>query len=939
MKRFIEQVRQICGKNNVWTDYLRTLTYGIDAGFYRYIPKVVINAKNESEVVRIIKTANKEKVSITFRAAGTSLSGQTVSESAIVLLKSNNWRKYEVLNEGEVLKTQVGLRGIEANAILRKYNKKIGPDPASINSAMIGGIVANNAGGMSSGVVYNSYNTLSHIRIVFADGTVLDTSDEDSKNAFRESKKDLIEGILSVKEKIENTPRIKEKIENKYKIKNTIAYGLNSFTDFDDPVDIIAHLMIGSEGTLGFISEVGLKTLNIKPFSSSGLIFFKDLKAACEAAVELNGKGTDAIELIDRKALKSVENADGIPDFITRFDDKVTALLLKIEGNSKEEMLSQIEVTKQKLKAFKLAKEVEFTDKPDEVAKLWKVRKGIFPAVGGNRAPGTTVFIEDIAVELNKLPQTLSDLHKLLDKYNYSDGVIYGHANDGNVHFIFSSDMNKPENVKKYEEFMHKVADLVVNKYKGSLKAEHGTGRNMAPYVEFEWGSEIYKIHELVKTLFDPNGVLNSGVIINEDSKIHVKNIKHSFPANEIIDKCIECGFCEMNCITNEFTMSARQRIIAYRELQRLENEDRVGEEYKNLSKAFRIEGIDSCAGDGLCAISCPVGIDTGILVKYLRNEQHKNSKQIIAKAIANNMPAVLGTAKFGLTASSVAHKVFGTKAMYSLTGFVRKASFGLVPQWTEFMPTANRISKFETDKAGEKPKVVFFPSCISRSMGNASNAKTKETQYQAAMKVLKRAGYDIIFPENLNKLCCGMPWESKGFFKIADKKSDELENELVKASSGGEIPILVDTSPCLYRMRKVMDKQLKMYEPVEFALEFLVDKLKIHKIPEKVALHSTCTTTKMGLKEKLLTLGNLCAKEAIIPENVGCCGFAGDKGFTQPEINEWGLRRLKEEVHECTSAYSNSKTCEIGLSAHSGIEYKSIFFLIEQATNTTLRT
>ncbi len=933
MKSFITEARKICDVKNVRTDKLSLLSYGTDASFYQYLPEVIICASNETEVLQLMQAASKYGVPVTFRAAGTSLSGQTISRSAIILIRREDWKNYTVYAEDEYITLQPGLRGGEVNTILKKYGQQIGPDPASINSAMIGGIVANNASGMRSGVYLNSYNMLKRIRIVFTDGTVLDTGDQQSKDRFLSPKSAFVDELMNIRKDLFSHPELVQKIREKYRIKNTIGYGLNSLVDFDDPLEIIAHLMVGSEGTLGFISEVSLKTVPFLPYTATGLFLFQTLEDACDAAIALNENGASAIELIDRKALRAIERNKGIPEYIKGLGETITALLVDFTANDADSLQQKTAKAEDCLRKFEAVRPFSFTTDAVEIARLWNVRKGIFPAVGGNRKPGTTVFIEDVAFNLPKLPGALTDLRDLLEKYNYSDAVIYGHANDGNVHFIFSEDMQVPENVERYAVFMEEVAALVVDKYNGSLKAEHGTGRNMAPFVRKEWGDELYQVQRKIKQLFDPKGILNPGVIINDDSQVHIKNIKYMPVSDPLIDQCIECGFCEVNCLTNELNMSARQRIIAFREIQRMNEGNVPFSERKALRKIFEKNGVDTCAGDGLCSTSCPVGIDTGQIVKKIRGLKVTRFQKQIAKGIAGHMKLTQFSVKMGLNITHAFASIIGAKGLNNITVFFNRETKGALPVWHGFFPVANK--KIEAGKtiSETENRVVYFPSCISQTMGSAVTSKNRMSQTEATVRVLERAGYQVVFPENMNALCCGTPWESKGYFDIANQKSDELEAALLEASQQGKIPVLIDTSPCLYRMRKVQKSEIRMYEPVEFALDFLVGKLKLNKIAGKVALHSTCTTTKLGLGEKLLELGNLLADEAFIPENVGCCGFAGDKGFTKPEMNDWALRNLKSQVENCRGGYSNSRTCEIGLSKNSGMEYRSIFYLLEEAS------
>jgi D-lactate dehydrogenase len=936
IKDIYSELSKKIGKDHLLNDDLSLIAYGADASCYQKTPKLITKPSNEEQVSSLLKILNKNNIPLTFRAAGTSLSGQSISDSVLMQVRGDNWNKVEIIENGKFVKTQPGITGTRLNQLLKPYKVKFGPDPASINSALIGGIIANNASGMSCGTHANSYATIQSAKIIFSDGTLLNTADKVSKNKFHKSNILLVAKIIELRERIIATPSLVAKIKEKYQIKNTTGYGLNSFIDYTDPIDIILHLLVGSEGTLAFISEAIFKTIPDLPYRASAMIYFHSLEDACNAVPLLKNAKVSAIELIDRKALRSIENQTGIPEYIKSFDATATALLIDLESSTNDKLLELIDKTQKALNQFNLVREFEITTQPQQILEYWKIRKGIFPSVGGMRKPGTSIIIEDIAVSLKNLTPAVLDLRKMLDDLNYHDAVIYGHALDGNLHFIFAQDFNEPSDRKRYENMINKLCDLIVNKYNGSLKAEHGTGINMAPFVEYEWGSDLYQVMKEIKQAFDPKNILNPDVIISSDPKLHLKNFKPIPLVDESVDKCIECGFCEINCLSTGYTLSARQRIVIQRELARLKATHQDNVKYKNISKSFVFSGKESCAGDGLCAITCPLSIDTGILIKKLRNQdnQDKVRAQRWAHRIANNFDRTGNIIRRGLNLLTLFHKIFGSKILGFMASTTRWISLNSIPQWHKFLPQG---AKFKAPHPQINPEyknsVVYFPSCINQSMGPSKGDNDQRNLMDVTIDVLERAGYHVILPDNMNTLCCGTPWESKGFIDVANQKSSELETALLKASDNGKHPILCDTSPCIYRMKKVMSKQLNMFEPVEFAHSFLLSKLNLTKIDKKVAIHVTCSSTKMDLQEKFITVAQACVTEAIIPQEVGCCGFAGDKGFTQPKLNDWALRNLKSQVRDCKVGYSNSRTCEIGLSKNTGFDYKSIMYLIDEAS------
>ena len=918
MSSLIPALYRILPQRQVITDPLRRLAYGTDASFYRLIPEVVAVVESEQEVQALLQVAREQRRPVTFRAAGTSLSGQAISDSVLALI-GEDFATCEISPDAATVRLGPGIIGGEVNTRLATHGRKIGPDPASINACKIGGIAANNASGMCCGTAQNSYRTLVGLRVLLADGSLLDTEEVSSVAAFRQSHAALLSELEQLGVATRGDAALAARIRHKYKIKNTTGYSLNALVDYQDPIDILAHLMIGSEGTLGFLSSITLHTVVEDPCKASALVFFPDIETACRAVMRLKPHPVSAVELLDRPSLRSVQDKPGLPSIMRTLSDEAAALLIEVRAGEPMLLQQRMKDVLEALDGIATVEPAAFSTDQATCDMYWKVRKGTFPSVGAMRRAGTTVLMEDVAFPMESLAAATLDLQALMRQHGYTEGIIFGHALEGNLHFVITPDFSDVTEIDRYARFTEDVCRLVVDKYDGSLKAEHGTGRNMAPFVEMEWGRQATNLMRRIKALFDPDNLLNPGVILNDDPQVHLKNLKPMPVAEESVDRCIECGFCETMCPSHGLTFSPRQRIVSWRELSRRAE---AGEDAGDVEADFVYNSLDTCAGCGLCSTACPVSIDTGDLTRLLRGRSLGTASRRVGEWAAENFGMVATVARAGLAVGHAAASVVGDAA---LTGISRGA-------WKRDMP---RAAKLPVAYKGAGDPVVYLPACGGRIFG-ANNAQ-EASLAMVVMELMVRAGYAPRLPQGLDKLCCGQMLESKGMADAADEMSNDATEALLNAAAdghGGFYPVVMDASTCSARMKNHLAGRLPLYDFHEFAHDALLPRLRITRKPGPVALHINCSVRRSGAEAKLRRLIAVCVEQVVEPAGVLCCGFAGDRGFVVPELTAHALRKIHEALPtNCCEGVSTNRTCEIGLTAETGRPYRSIAYLLEECS------
>ncbi|MBP3730662.1 MAG: FAD-binding oxidoreductase [Mailhella sp.] len=931
-ENFVNMVREFLPWSQTHTGEVLAKVYSVDASPFEPRAFAVVDVKSLQELTALFNCAEKFGVSLTLRGAGTALSGQATAEDVAVRFTGDAWRQMSVLEGGMYVCAANGVKGGEINAALAPFGRFITSDPSSIATATIGGMTANNAAGLSCTVATNIYHAVKDICFLLADGTYVDTSSRNSVERFRLSHAGMLGSISLLRDKILASPELSETIRRKFQIRNTCGYGLNALVDYSDPIDIIRHLLVGSEGTLAFIHRVTLKTSPVKPFRGTTMVSFYSLEDAMDAMIKLRRVcELYAGEFLDDISLRSLACLPGFPqEFRPQGESSDDcALLIEARAESADELAGQLRGLQDILNGYRLKTQLPFTTDAHECEKLWDIRRALFPALAGTRLPSEYAYVEDCCVPVEHLPEACHAFVDIMRSLGFTRSGVNGHALHGNLHCTIPLQISDPSEVEKLGEFIERTASVIL-RLGGSLKAEHGTGRAAASLVRREWGAELYEVMREIKRIFDPHGILNRGCLLTDDPRSHLNHLKFVDSVGQDADLCVDCGFCEAVCPSARQGFSPRQRIYALRAIASMQargEHDRAAE----WQKIFAEQGVALCATDGLCSTRCPLGINVAACMRGLRGANLSYVARHAGVVASRHVKGLTRTASAALHVWKGSQSILGepfarisAKAVHAVTGMT-------IPPLSSCGLSGSSSLPAPSIRCPEK--IVYFPSCAVRSMGYSKEAARDRELMRAAVSLMEKAGFQAVFPPQAETLCCGKAFETKGMEDAAKASAEALDKALLEASEGGRWPVMCDTSPCLARMKKTLSPSLSLYEPVEFALRFLAGRLRFRKAYAKIAVHATCSTREMGLADDLLRVARMCADEVVMPEGIFCCGFAGDKGFTRPQLNASALESLARQIAGCECGFSTSRTCEIGLTLHGGKPYRNILFLLDECS------
>ncbi|MEW1973552.1 FAD-binding and (Fe-S)-binding domain-containing protein [Microbacterium profundi] len=915
-----------------------------DASHYLLIPDAVLTPVDAAGVAAAFDAVRSARRTLTFRSGGTSLSGQAVSGDILVDTRSK-FRDIRVEDDGHSVRVGPGATVRQVNTRLARYRRKLGPDPASEIACTIGGVIANNSSGMACGVTENSYQTVESLVLVLPSGTILDTGAPDALDRLRAAEPEIADGLLALRRRLLDSPDDAAYIRRQFSMKNTMGYGLNALLDFDDPVRILEHLVIGSEGTLAFVAEARLRTIEIRPQIATGLLVFETLVDAMAALPALARpgfarRGLATIELMDAASLRVAQGLSDVPGAIAGIDvHGHAALLVEVHASTADELAEASGAALNEFGALPLAVPPTLTTDAAERASLWTVRKGLYTAVAGARPSGTTALLEDIVVPVDRLLTTCEQLIVLFAKHDYEGSVIFGHAKDGNVHFLLNERFDDPASVARYRLFTADLVDLVLAQG-GSLKAEHGTGRIMAPFVRRQYGDFLTDIMWDVKRLLDPDGILNPGVVLSDDDESYLHDLKRVPTVESEVDRCVECGYCEPTCPSKDITLTPRQRIVLRRDMAWAEQQG-DNELLKDLRADYDYDGVQTCAVDGMCAVACPVDINTGDLVRRLRAEEASKIEDGVWDAAAKSWGAVTRAGGLALTIADALPAPL-------VTGVTQlgRAVLGddTMPRYDGGLPRGG--SRAPRPTAPANARAVFFGACIGTMFGPEGDGHGSR---EALRTLLDRAGIPVVIPDDAGGLCCGTPWKSKGHLSGYDRMTRRVLESLWEASRHGELPVVCDAASCTEGLHVMLAKSLTEYpeyaglrieDATTYVAREVLPRLTVVRKLESIAVHPTCSTTALGATGALTALASAVADEVYIPEGWGCCAFAGDRGMLHPELTESATAVESAELSAADAArdgfdafVSANRTCEIGMTRATGKPYRHVVEVLEELT------
>ncbi|MFC7456074.1 FAD-binding and (Fe-S)-binding domain-containing protein [Brachybacterium sp. GCM10030267] len=927
------------------TDVVARHKLAHDASHYLLLPEAVASPADEAQVVALLRQATQTRRPVTFRSGGTSLSGQAQSDSVLADVR-RNFRSVEVLDGGERVRVGPGSTLRQVNAHLARHGRRLGPDPASEIACTIGGVIANNSSGMAAGISENSYRTLESLRFVLPSGTVVDTAAPDADARLREDEPELHEGLVRLSRRVREDAEATRVIQERFALKNTMGYGINALLDFEEPAQVLAHLVVGSEGTLAFVSSAVFRTVAIQKHITTGLMVLPSLQTATAALPEVVGAGFATAELMDARSLTVAQNLAGAPQEIRGLDvADHAALLVEHRSDDPDELEHKASEATALAGGLGLSTPLEMTTDTSRRAAMWTSRKGLYAAIAGARPEGSTALLEDVVVPVPELDETCRGLQSLFERHGYTESVIFGHAKDGNIHFLLNERLGQSQD--RLEAFTEDMAELVLD-HGGNLKAEHGTGRVMAPFVERQYGPELYRVMREIKQLVDPAGVLNPGVLLTDDPSAHMRDLKPVIGIEEEADRCVECGYCEPVCPSKDLTLTPRQRIVLRRDANLAEQRDDLATAAA-IREAYEYQGDQTCAADGMCVTACPVDINTGDLVRRLRAESAETPAATAWKAASSRWATVTRGASAAMTAAGVV-----PTALPRAATDVGRALLGAetVPEYRPELPRRGGSVRRAggRGRTGADVSAVYLPACVHTMFGAAEESRGRcgggcgcgsgsgsTTGVPASLTLLaQRAGVRFAVPDDAASLCCGTPFSSKGMTAAKEQMRERVRNALREATDGGELPVIVDAASCTEGIVEAVEGTgIEVIDAITYVRRHLLDRLEIREPARSVTVHPTCSTTHLGASDDLVAIAEACAEDVVVPVEWGCCAYAGDRGMLHPELTASATAAEAAEVarRETDWYVSANRTCELGMQAATGKAYRHVLELLAAVT------
>lgn len=901
-------------------DPLTRLALSHDASRFLNIPEEVVVASGIEDVRQLFAEAAQQHRGLALRGGGTSLSGQSITKSVLVDVR-RRFRDIEVLDDGALVRAGAGATVAAINARLRPYGRRLGPDPASAQAATLGGIIANNSSGKLCGLADDPFHTVESMVVVLPNGNVIDTASPDADVALSWENPTIAGGLAILRRRLRDDPTSLAEIARLWSMRNAMGYQLRALTDFASPSSMLRQIMVGSEGTLGFIAEATMRTVPLCPEQHVSLAVFPTLAAAIDAAAELVEYGFDAIELFDVDAIRVIQELPDVHPALTQLDlDEHTALSLELHAETPDTLAERIAHV-----APALAKLPEVHDVTGIVRDqpLWHIHHGVHTAMAMARPPATTLVMEDFSVPREHVVEVITQLNRLFDRFGIKRSAITGHLTDCTLHFMLTENFSNADRLRKYKRFVQAFVKLVLSKG-GVLKAQYGTGRAMAPFLERQVGTELYECMREIKHLFDPLGILNRAVMFNEIPDAHLCDLKLMPTISDSVDRCIECGLCETVCPSADLTLSPRQRIVLQREIAARHDDKPL---LDAIAENFQYAAIDTCSTASMCQLACPLGIDTGELVRRQRRARTTEVEERNWDRAARNWENATFLAS---TALSTARRF--KPVAKSLLKFGRQRYGGdhvwVYPEDLSGDTTLRR--RPQRERTASDAVAAYFPSCQQTLLGASGQGV-----FGAFNELCTRAGVAVTLL-NASGLCCGIPWSSRGMRLGEQTMTGHVRRAIAPRQDD---TIVVDSSACTHALTTMLapypDVHCTIVDVIDFVAATVLPKLRVTHPIGSLLLYPSCGNGHLGNTATLLALANAVADEVVVPTSWNCCGAHGERGLLHPELPISATKLAIEEInaHDFDAYASTTRTCEVAMQRVSGHPFVHILEVVALAT------